>query len=131
MQQCHCSIEGKTLLATDSQAALFHSKPLPLLHQVPLEAVDPSRQSLLYTQGDQAAVTPIYDYDFSILYGAAQQSSWREILWCAAAVLPAARFCMSQLASSANCNSSNPNSASERKCRFSCDHVTYSSINDT
>ena len=43
--------------------------------------MDPSRQSLLYTQGDQAAVTPIYDYDFSILYGAAAQSSWREILW--------------------------------------------------
>lgn len=50
--------------------------------QVPLDSVDPSRQSLLYTQGDQAAVTPIYDYDFSILYGAAAQSSWREILWC-------------------------------------------------
>lgn len=52
------------------------------LPQVPLDAVDPSRQSLLYTVGDQAAVTPIYDYDFSILYGAAAQSSWREILWC-------------------------------------------------
>ena len=51
--------------------------------QVPLDAVDPSRQSLLYTQGDQAAVSPIYDYDFSILYGAAAQSSWREILWYA------------------------------------------------
>lgn len=51
------------------------------IQMVPLDAVDPSRQSLLYTQGDQAAVTPIYDYDFSILYGAAAQSSWREILW--------------------------------------------------
>jgi hypothetical protein len=55
----------------------------PVLVQVPLDAVDPSRQSLLYTQGDQAAVSPIYDYDFSILYGAAAQSSWREILWYA------------------------------------------------
>eukprot|EP00208_Stichococcus_sp_RCC1054_P001861 CAMPEP_0206137946 /NCGR_PEP_ID=MMETSP1473-20131121/2956_1 /ASSEMBLY_ACC=CAM_ASM_001109 /TAXON_ID=1461547 /ORGANISM="Stichococcus sp, Strain RCC1054" /LENGTH=682 /DNA_ID=CAMNT_0053531227 /DNA_START=245 /DNA_END=2294 /DNA_ORIENTATION=- len=51
------------------------------IQMVPLDAVDPSRQSLLYTVGDQAAVTPIYDYDFSILYGAAAQSSWREILW--------------------------------------------------
>lgn len=51
------------------------------IQMVPLDAVDPSQQSLLYTVGDQAAVTPIYDYDFSILYGAAAQSSWREILW--------------------------------------------------
>lgn len=51
------------------------------VQMVPLDAVDPSRQSLLYTLGDQAAVTPIYDYDFSILYGAAAQSSWRDILW--------------------------------------------------
>ena len=34
--------------------------------QVPLDNVDLSRMSLLYTQGEMAAVTPIYDYDFAV-----------------------------------------------------------------
>ncbi len=38
--------------------------PVPL--QVPLDNVDLSRMSLLYTQGEMAAVTPIYDYDFAV-----------------------------------------------------------------
>jgi len=37
--------------------------------------------SLLYTQGEMAAVTPVYEYDFSVLYGATRESSWREILY--------------------------------------------------
>ena len=49
--------------------------------QVPLDNVDLSRMSLLYTQGEMAAVTPVYDYDFSVLYGAASESTWREILY--------------------------------------------------
>ena len=32
--------------------------------QVPLQAVDLSHVSILYTQGDMAAITPIYDYNF-------------------------------------------------------------------
>ena len=35
-----------------------------LLMQVPLQAVDLSHVSILYTQGDMAAITPIYDYNF-------------------------------------------------------------------
>jgi len=31
---------------------------------VPLDAVDLSHVSILYTQGEMAAITPIYDYDF-------------------------------------------------------------------
>ncbi len=34
--------------------------------QVPLNNVDLSRMSLLYTQGEMAAVTPVYDYDFGV-----------------------------------------------------------------
>ena len=34
--------------------------------QVPLDAVDLSHVSILYTQGEMAAITPIYDYDFHV-----------------------------------------------------------------
>ena len=34
--------------------------------QVPLQAVDLSHVSILYTQGDMAAITPIYDYNFQV-----------------------------------------------------------------
>ena len=37
-----------------------------MLAQVPLNNVDLSRMSLLYTQGEMAAVTPVYDYDFGV-----------------------------------------------------------------
>ncbi len=37
---------------------------LCVLVQVPLQAVDLSHVSILYTQGDMAAITPIYDYNF-------------------------------------------------------------------
>ena len=33
---------------------------------VPLDAVDLSHVSILYTQGEMAAITPIYDYDFHV-----------------------------------------------------------------
>ena len=52
-----------------------------MMLQVPLDNVDLSSMSLLYTQGEMAAVTPVYDYDFSVLYGATSESSWREILY--------------------------------------------------
>ncbi len=34
--------------------------------QVPLDAVDLSHVSILYTQGEMAAITPIYDYNFQV-----------------------------------------------------------------
>ncbi len=34
--------------------------------QVPLDAVDLSHVSILYTQGEMAAITPIYEYNFHV-----------------------------------------------------------------
>ncbi len=47
--------------------------------QVPLSSLDLSHVSILYTQGEMAAITPIYDYDFRILHGEGE-SSWRQLL---------------------------------------------------
>ena len=40
------------------------AEPWAWVLQVPLQAVDLSHVSILYTQGDMAAITPIYDYNF-------------------------------------------------------------------
>lgn len=47
---------GVTHAATDSVGVTM----------VPLDAVDLSHVSILYTQGEMAAITPIYDYDFHV-----------------------------------------------------------------
>lgn len=56
-----------------------------LLHlyivQVPLDAVDLQHVSLLYTQGEMAAVAPIYDYDFRMLTEIVSEASWRQLLF--------------------------------------------------
>lgn len=49
--------------------------------QVPLDAVDLQHVSLLYTQGEMAAVAPIYDYDFRILSEIVSEASWRQLLF--------------------------------------------------
>ena len=49
--------------------------------QVPLDAVDLQHVSLLYTQGEMAAVAPIYDYDFRMLTELVSESSWRQLLF--------------------------------------------------
>ena len=49
--------------------------------QVPLDAVDLQHVSLLYTQGEMAAVAPIYDYDFKILTETMSEASWRQLLF--------------------------------------------------
>lgn len=41
---------------------------------MPLDAVDLSHVSILYTQGDMAAITPIYDYNFQVLASKPQLS---------------------------------------------------------
>ncbi|KAK9839611.1 hypothetical protein WJX81_000780 [Elliptochloris bilobata] len=62
---------------------------------VPLEAVDLSHVSILYTQGEMAAITPIYDYDFHVLYGALAESSWRTLLfWLGPPGLVVAGLCL-------------------------------------
>jgi len=48
---------------------------------VPLNSLDLSHVSILYTQGEMAAITPIYDYNFSILHGTVTVSSWRQLLF--------------------------------------------------
>lgn len=48
---------------------------------VPLDKLDLTQVSLLYTQGDMAAITPIYDYDFSIVHSIVTQASWRQLLF--------------------------------------------------
>ncbi|KAL3154430.1 hypothetical protein ABBQ32_013902 [Trebouxia sp. C0010 RCD-2024] len=49
--------------------------------EVPLDAVDLQHVSLLYTQGEMAAVAPIYDYDFKILTETMSEASWRQLLF--------------------------------------------------
>ena len=49
--------------------------------QVPLDSVDLQHVSLLYTQGEMAAVAPIYDYDFKILTETLSEASWRQLLF--------------------------------------------------
>lgn len=48
---------------------------------MPLDALDLQHVSILYTQGEMAAVAPIYDYDFRILTAAVSESSWRRLLF--------------------------------------------------
>lgn len=44
-----------------------------------MSSLDLSHVSLLYTQGEMAAITPIYDYNFEILHGEGE-SPWRQLL---------------------------------------------------
>ena len=48
---------------------------------MPLDAVDLQHVSLLYTQGEMAAVAPIYDYNFKILTETLTEASWRQLLF--------------------------------------------------
>ena len=48
---------------------------------MPLDAVDLQHVSLLYTQGEMAAVAPIYDYDFRMLTEMVSEASWRQLLF--------------------------------------------------
>jgi len=49
---------------------------------VPVNDFDPSQWSLLYTNGDMAAVTPVFNYNFDIDYGLiAQPEQWRSALF--------------------------------------------------
>ena len=62
---------GVTHAATDSVGVTM----------VPLDAVDLSHVSILYTQGEMAAITPIYDYDFHVR---AQGSRFMGFVWAPA-----------------------------------------------
>lgn len=43
--------------------------------------MDLQHVSLLYTQGEMAAVAPIYDYDFKMLTETLSEASWRQLLF--------------------------------------------------
>lgn len=50
--------------------------------QVPVNDFDPTQWSLLYTFGDQAAVTPVFNYNFIIDYAPiANPEQWRSALF--------------------------------------------------
>ena len=49
--------------------------------QVPIDSLDLSLVSILYTQGDQAAIVPNYNYNFQILHDTITISSWRQLLY--------------------------------------------------
>ncbi|KAK9811000.1 hypothetical protein WJX73_004887 [Symbiochloris irregularis] len=48
---------------------------------VPIDSLDLSLVSILYTQGDQAAIVPNYNYNFQILHDTITISSWRQLLY--------------------------------------------------
>lgn len=48
---------------------------------MPIDSLDLSLVSILYTQGDQAAITPNYNYNFQILHDTITISSWRQLLY--------------------------------------------------
>ena len=49
--------------------------------QAPLDSLDLSLVSILYTQGNMAAFTPSFNYNFQILNTSVQISSWRQLLY--------------------------------------------------
>lgn len=52
------------------------------LSMVPLDKLDLQRMSIIYTTGDMAAVTPLYNYNFHVIAyeSAAGSEGWRELL---------------------------------------------------
>ncbi|CAD7704215.1 unnamed protein product [Ostreobium quekettii] len=50
------------------------------IRMIPLDRLDTSNMELLYTTGDRAAVMPVYDYNFQILFNEGAGSSWRDVL---------------------------------------------------
>jgi MFS family permease len=52
------------------------------LSMVPLDNLDLQRMSIIYTTGDMAAVTPLYNYNFHVIAyeAAAGSNGWRELL---------------------------------------------------
>ena len=48
---------------------------------VPMDSLDLHSMSIVYTSGDMAAVTPVYDYNFNVVEYGVQlpDSSWRQV----------------------------------------------------
>ena len=49
--------------------------------QAPLDSLDLSLVSILYTQGNMAAITPSFNYNFKVLNTTVQIDSWRQLLY--------------------------------------------------
>eukprot|EP00803_Ostreobium_quekettii_P011567 evm.model.scf_130EXC.10 EVM.evm.TU.scf_130EXC.10 scf_130EXC:121141-123399(+) len=50
------------------------------IKMIPLDQLDTLNMELLYTTGDRAAVMPMYDYNFQMLFNENVGSSWRDVL---------------------------------------------------
>ena len=79
-QQCIVQCSAGALLPPE-QHKPRNTSILAYCAQVPLDAVDLQHVSLLYTQGEMAAVAPIYDYDFRMLTEMVSEASWRQLLF--------------------------------------------------
>ena len=53
----------------------------PCVLQVPLEGLDLQHVSILFTQGDLAAITPIYSYTYRVLPQQVSEAAWRQLLY--------------------------------------------------
>ena len=53
----------------------------PYVLQVPLEGLDLQHVSILFTQGDLAAITPIYSYTYRVLPEQVSEAAWRQLLY--------------------------------------------------
>jgi len=51
------------------------------IKMIPVDALDPSRNEILYTVGSMAAVVPLFDYNFQMFLGESECSCWRDILF--------------------------------------------------
>ena len=48
---------------------------------MPLEGLDLQHVSILFTQGDLAAITPIYSYTYRVLPEQVSEAAWRQLLY--------------------------------------------------
>ena len=48
---------------------------------MPLESLDLQHVSILFTQGDLAAITPIYSYTYRVLPEQVSEAAWRQLLY--------------------------------------------------
>jgi hypothetical protein len=76
---------GGRAAAAAASAAAQAPEPGVALSMVPLDNLDLQRMSIIYTTGDMAAVTPVYNYNFHVIaYEAAAGSGgegWRSLLF--------------------------------------------------
>lgn len=75
------AVTGPVGTMADAAAGSMGSEGVQL-SMVPLDKLDLQRMSIIYTTGDMAAVTPLYNYNFHVIAyeSAAGSGGWRELL---------------------------------------------------